>query len=85
MDEDDIIGEEATAEELDKIRRYTRALNELEREHHKFGSNANRFSYWDNQTRLWWIKQIEKQAAAGKETIGVIVVARVVQIRLDEG
>jgi hypothetical protein len=78
---------EFTTEEIEKTQRYMRALDSLVREFGwKFEKNRNIYlDIWNTSLRLWWIGQIEKQAQAGANTIGVIVVSRVVQMRLDEG
>lgn len=65
-----------------KIKLYSSALEELAGEHRKYHSNYNLWQRWEKPMRLWWIEQIEGQAQAGKQTIGVEVVSRAVEIRL---
>jgi hypothetical protein len=71
-----------TEEEELKLRVYASALDELATEQQKYVSNYNLWQRWEKPTRLWWVAQIEAQAKDGKQTIGVDVVARAVEIRL---
>lgn len=65
-----------------KLKLYASALEDLAVEDQKFNANYNRWQGWDKATRLWWIRQIEDQAQRGMNTIGVLVVARAVEVRL---
>lgn len=78
IDPDDVVPDEVMA----RIWMYGEALKELSAEQRKFSPNYNLWFRWNTETRLWWIDQIEAQAQAGKQTLGVEVVARAVQIRL---
>jgi len=71
-----------TDDEETKLWMYASALDELAQEYHRFNSNYNLWQRWDKRTRLWWINVVEKQAQDGKQTIGVDVVMRAVEIRL---
>lgn len=71
-----------TEEEKTKLWMYASALDELSGESIRFNANFNLWQLWDNAQRLWWIAQIEKQAQAGRQTIGIEVVARAVEIRM---
>lgn len=63
---------------------FRRALAELAEENRHFQSNLKVFERWDTEQRIWWINQIEQQAKDGKETVGVKVVARAIQLRLEQ-
>jgi Ser-tRNA(Ala) deacylase AlaX len=71
-----------TPEEEQRLQIYGSALDELVSEDARYTSNYNLWQRWDNRLRLWWIRQIEKQAQAGQHTIGVDVVTRAAIIRL---
>lgn len=70
-------------EDAKRIELYGEALLQLMAEDKKYRANWNTFYKWDTGQRLWWIDIIEKQARAGLDTIGVAVVTRAVQIRLE--
>lgn len=74
----------ATEDEM-AVKLYGTALAQLAKEDRRYISNYNMWQRWDGPMRAWWIGQIEAQAAAGKDTIGVHVVTRVAIIRLSEG
>lgn len=69
-------------EEATKLWMYETALKELASEDRRYGSNYNTWWKWNSDRRLWWIGVIEAQAEAGQNTIGAVVVARAVEIRL---
>ena len=71
-----------TDDEEMKLWMYASALDELVHEHWKYSSNYNMWQRWDKRMRLWWIDSIEHQARNGKQTIGVDVVTRAIEIRL---
>lgn len=71
-----------TEEEIFTTRLYSSALEELVGEDLKYSSNYNMYNRWEPDMQLWWIKQVEAQAQAGKQTIGVDVVTRAAIIRL---
>lgn len=71
-----------TEEEELRLNLYGSALEELATEDWRYNSNYNCWQRWGKPWRLWWITQIEAQARAGKQTIGVDVVTRAVDIRL---
>lgn len=71
-------------EDRETVNRYAIALRQLANEQVRFIKNDNLFTTWDDATRLWWIMQIEKQAADGKDTIGAHVVTRVVMNRMGD-
>lgn len=77
--EPEVLSEEDRA----TIARYYAALSELERESVHYTKNFNMFRTWDDSMRLWWIDQIERQAADGKDTIGAVVVTRVIMNRME--
>ena len=71
-----------TDDEETRLWAYTSALDELAEEHQRYHSNYNLWQRWDKRMRLWWIGVVEKQAQDEKQTIGVDVVMRAVEIRL---
>lgn len=71
-----------TPEEENKVRIYSGALTELVEQNSKYNSNYNLWHSWDTAKKLWWIAQIEKQAADGLKTIGVDIVVCAVELQL---
>jgi hypothetical protein len=71
-----------TDDEETRLWAYASALDELAEENPCYHSNYNLWQHWNKRMRLWWIGVIEKQAQDGKQTIGVDVVLRAVEIRL---
>jgi hypothetical protein len=71
-----------TQEQIARARLYETALEELVRIDRAFVSNRNTFDRWQLDMKIWWINQIEKQAKAGLDTLGVKVVAKAIEIRL---
>lgn len=75
-------------EAIDKTIAYHRALSTLVIEHidarfNPYSKNWDVWQSWDVGQRLWWIKNIEQQARDGHQTIGAILVAKVIELRLD--
>lgn len=80
-----VTGDDAPApEDALAVKVYGEALKQLASEDRRYISNFNMWQRWDGPMRAWWIGQIEAQAAAGKDTIGVRVVTRAAIIRLGE-
>lgn len=69
-------------EEATRLWMYETALKELAAEDRRYTSNYNMWFKWDDARRLWWIENAEAQARAGQDTIGAVVVARAVEVRL---
>ena len=74
---------EITPDEMRRILQYENALRSLMHADRKFRLNYETFRRWDITTQLWWIGQIEQQARDGKDTIGALVVVKVVEMRLE--
>lgn len=74
---------EWTQEDLELCGRYAFALAQMAIEDRRFELNNRIFLKWDIHQKLKWIAAIEQQALDGKDTIGVLVVTRVVMNRLD--
>lgn len=80
----DVEPEVLSEEDRATINRYYMALRELADESVHFAKNYKTFQKWDDATRFWWIGQIERQAADGKNTIGAHVVTRVIMNRIGD-
>lgn len=73
-----------TSDDLALVERYYKALIQLAAENRIYRPNRVTFGRWDVGQRLKWIYAIEQQAADGLETIGAVVVTRVVMNRLGD-
>ena len=80
-DDYDVTPESADATTL---RVYAAALTQLAQEDRRYISNFNIWCRWGVDQKLRWINNIERQAQAGAQTIGVAVVTRAAIIRLGE-
>lgn len=78
-EEPEVLSEEDRA----TIGRYHTALTAMAREDPRFRKNCDTFCNWPDTTRLWWIAKIEDQARRGLDTIGVLVVTRVIMDRME--
>ncbi len=76
--------DEHTTDETQRCVLYYKALLEMAKEDKRYQSNFRMYDRWSDHNRLWWIEQIEAQAAAGLETVGVHVVTRAMAIRLSQ-
>ena len=68
-------------EEIRMVNLYLEALKQLRDDHHKWSSNLAWYFKQDLARRVWWIKCIERQAAAGLPMAGEVV-ARVLAVRM---
>jgi hypothetical protein len=67
--------------ELPKTHYYDMALTLLALENKKWISNKNTYNHWDPETRLWWIKRVEEEAAKGLP-MATELVAKALMIRM---
>lgn len=80
----DYYGDEPDPEVKLAIEVYGKALEQLAKEDRRYLSNYNIWQRWDSDQRTRWINNVERQAQAGAETIGVDVVTRAAIIRLGD-
>ena len=80
----DFIDADPAPEDKLAIDVYGKALEQLAKEDRRYLSNYNIWQRWDADRRIRWINSVERQAQAGAQTIGAVVVTRAAIIRLGE-